>query len=97
VYSMKNSVGIRELRQQASSVLKRVVAGETIEVTEHGHPIAHIVPLRPGPLEQLILEGRVGAANEDLLELLDELSLPSLSRGTQAPSKALAELREEEG
>ena len=36
---MSNSVGIRELRQQASAILKRVAGGEAIVVTEHGHPI----------------------------------------------------------
>jgi antitoxin (DNA-binding transcriptional repressor) of toxin-antitoxin stability system len=27
-------------------------------VTDHGHPIAPIVPLRPSPFEQLMREGR---------------------------------------
>ena len=94
---MSNTVGIRELRQQASSLLKRVVAGETIEVTEHGHPIARIVPLRPGALEQLIVEGRATAADGDLLDLLDEMSLPAPSVGSELPSRALAELRAEDG
>ena len=58
VLPVSSSVGIRELRQQASAILKRVVAGEAIVVTEHGHPIARIVPLRPSPLEQLMMEGR---------------------------------------
>jgi prevent-host-death family protein len=56
VLPVSSSVGIRELRQQASAILKRVVAGEAIVVTEHGHPIARIVPLRPSPLEQLMME-----------------------------------------
>jgi prevent-host-death family protein len=86
-------VGIRELRQQASAVLRRVVAGETIEVTEHGHPIARIVPLRPGVAEQLVLDGRATAADGDLLDLLDELGLPAEPEGPLLPSEALAELR----
>lgn len=97
VASMVNSVGIRELRQQASSVLKRVAAGEVIEVTVHGHPIARIVPLREGTLSQLILEGRATSAQGDLLDLADEMSLPGRPVGSQAPSQALAELRAEEG
>ncbi len=71
---MSNTVGIRELRQQTSRVLKRVVAGEIVEITEHGHPIARIVPLRPGVLDQLTAEGRATEADSDLLDLLDELS-----------------------
>jgi prevent-host-death family protein len=62
------------LRQQTSRVLKRVVAGEIVEITEHGHPIARIVPLRPGVLDQLTAEGRATEADSDLLGLLDELS-----------------------
>jgi prevent-host-death family protein len=93
---MSNTVGIRELRQQTSRVLKRVVAGEVVEITEHGHPIARIVPLRPGVLDQLTAEGRATEAAADLLELLDELSLPAASDGRMLPSAALDELRAEE-
>ena len=93
---MSNTVGIRELRQQASRVLKRVVAGEVVEVTEHGHPIARIVPLRPSVLEQLTAEGRATEATLDLLDMLDELSLPAVPAGQMLPSAALAELRAEE-
>lgn len=92
---MSNSVGIRELRQQTSRVLKRVVAGEVVEITEHGHPIARIVPLRPSALDQLTAEGRATEA-ADLLDLLDELSLPAAPAGHMPPSAALAELRAEE-
>ena len=37
-------VGVRELRQNLSVYLKRVRAGESLEVTEHGHPIAVLAP-----------------------------------------------------
>ncbi|MBO0727724.1 MAG: type II toxin-antitoxin system prevent-host-death family antitoxin [Acidimicrobiaceae bacterium] len=60
---MFNKVGIRELRQQASSVLKRVVGGEVAEATDHGYPVARIVPLKPGMLDQTVLEGRGHRAN----------------------------------
>ena len=94
---MGNKVGIRELRQQASAVLKRVVDGEVIEVTDHGHPIARIVPLRPGLLDQLVIEGRATEARGDLLDLMDELGLPQAAEtGRQLPSQALAELRADE-
>jgi prevent-host-death family protein len=91
---MSNRVGIRELRQQASGVLRRVVGGETIEVTDHGHPIAKIVPLRPGVLNQLALEGRATEATADLLEVADRLGLPVAA--PVLPSVALAELRADE-
>jgi len=94
---MSNKVGIRELRQQASAVRKRVVSGEVIDVTDHGHPIARIVPLRPGVLDQLVVEGRASESDGDLLDLMDELGLPAspIAR-RKSPSRALAELRADE-
>lgn len=93
---MSNTVGIRELRQDASTVLKRVAAGEVIEVTDHGHPVARIVPIHHGALDQLIVEGRVTPAGGDLLNQLDQMSLPGSSTGSDLPSVALSELRDQE-
>ena len=42
---MGDQIGVRELRQYASTYLARVKAGETLTVTERGRPIARIVPL----------------------------------------------------
>lgn len=38
------TVGVRELRQDASGVLRRVEEGERIVVTVHGRPVADLVP-----------------------------------------------------
>lgn len=95
VYTVSHSVGIRELRQKTSELMKRVsTQGETIHVTDHGHPIARIVPLKPSVLEQLLLEGRATQASGELLELAAELGLPS--REPAPPSASLAELRADE-
>ncbi len=54
-------VGVRELRQNLSVYLRRIEAGETIEVTEHGRPVARLAPLPPARmsvLDRLIAEGR---------------------------------------
>jgi prevent-host-death family protein len=40
------SVGIRELRDHLSRYLEQVKAGSTVTVTDHGHVIATIVPMR---------------------------------------------------
>ena len=37
-----STVGVRELKNQLSSFLDRVKAGEEITVTEHGRPIARL-------------------------------------------------------
>jgi prevent-host-death family protein len=94
VYTMSNQVGLRELRQHAAAVMRRVTSGETIEVTDHGHPIARIVPLRPGVLDQLVLEGKASAAVADLLDVAEELGLPACEPAL--PSAALEELRADE-
>ena len=38
------TIGIRELNQQLSKILALVKTGETIEITEHGVPIARLIP-----------------------------------------------------
>jgi prevent-host-death family protein len=39
------SVGVRELRQSASQILDRVKMGDSVIVTEHGRPVARLVPV----------------------------------------------------
>ena len=51
-------MGIKELRDSLTQVLRRVDAGERIEVTRDGEPIAAIVPLPEDPLARLVAEGR---------------------------------------
>ena len=41
-----STIGLRELRQRASEILREVEAGETATVTVSGRPVAQIVPLR---------------------------------------------------
>ena len=41
------TAGIAELKASLSETLARVKAGEEILITEHGRPIARIVPLSP--------------------------------------------------
>lgn len=76
-------------------MVQRVLAGESIDITEHGHPIARIVPLRPGPLEQLCMDGRATPADGDLLDALEELGLPAPVGEGSSPSEALEALRAE--
>ena len=60
------SVGLRALRRHTSEVIARVRRGETIEVTEHGTPVARLVPFerpeRPPILARLEAEGRLRPA-----------------------------------
>jgi prevent-host-death family protein len=44
---MGDTVGLRELRQNASDLVRRVGAGEEITITVSGRPTARLVPARP--------------------------------------------------
>jgi prevent-host-death family protein len=64
-------VGVRELRQNLSVYLARVVdRGETLEVTDRGRSVALLAPLVPGEkvLSRLRREGRLVPASGQLLE-----------------------------
>lgn len=53
-------VGVRDLKNGLSRYLKRVQEGETIVVTEHGQPVAQIIPIGiPEHIRRLMAEGRL--------------------------------------
>jgi prevent-host-death family protein len=89
----KGTVGVRELRQNLSRHLRRVAAGETLEVTEHGHPVAVLAPLPGGidALEQMVRAGRARPPRRDLLAL----GPPPRLTMRKSLSEALLEEREE--
>jgi prevent-host-death family protein len=41
-----DAIGLRELRQHASEIIRRVEAGTQVTVTVNGRPAARIVPVR---------------------------------------------------
>ena len=74
--------------------LDRVKAGETLEVTEHGHAVALLTPL-PGPMtaiDRLIAAKRATRPIGDLLTLGPPLG----KRPSRRASTALDELRRHE-
>jgi prevent-host-death family protein len=91
---MPLSVGVRELRQRASELLRRVEHGETIEITDRGRPVALLSPSPEGsPLDRLRASGDLDAATADLDDLPEPLVLaPELD----PPSKVLGRLRQHE-
>lgn len=91
------SVGVRELRQNASSVLRRVEAGEIIQVTDRGRPVARLVPIKPlGPLDRLVAAGMVSEATETLQENMRRYPPIELPPGSPSLSAILAEMRADE-
>jgi len=88
------TVGVRELRQRASELLRRVEHGETIEVTDRGRRVAVLSPPPHGdPLDRLRALGDVEPAKGNL----DDLPRPLvLAPGVERPSEVLSRLRKTE-
>ena len=84
-------IGVRELRQHASRFLARVAHGERFEVTDRGHPVAHLVPVRSDHWDDMVASGRVLLADTDA-DVLDERPV---DYGIDA-SAALADARADE-
>lgn len=88
------TVGVRELRQRASELLRRVAEGETIEVTDRGRPVALLAPIpEAGPLERLRAVGEVSTPLGDLADLPAPMPLQA---GQELPSGVLERLRRDE-
>ena len=88
-----NRVPVRALRNQTAEVLSRVKAGEVVELTEHGRPIARIVPLTLDRWEHLKLLGEVEMAElNDGMEIAD-FAAAEAAPGVARPSEILARLR----
>lgn len=49
----------RELRNNSTEILRRVEAGETFEITNHGRTVARLVPYTASPLDLLRESGRI--------------------------------------
>jgi len=89
-------VGIRALRQRASELLRRVEAGESIEVTDRGRPVAILAPVPDqGPMERLRASGDLTPGRGDMADLLEQEPLP-LEPGQEPPSQILERLRRDE-
>lgn len=88
------TVGVRELRQRASELLRLVEAGESIEITDRGRPVAMLgpIPALTG-LDQLRASGDVTPATARLDDLPEPINLPA---GRPSASETLTRLRADE-
>jgi prevent-host-death family protein len=88
------TIGIRDLRQRASVLLREVESGVTFEVTDRGRPVAVLSPITDkSPLDRLRAAGDVSTPTG----ALDDLPPPlPLAPGQTPPSIALARLRADE-
>jgi prevent-host-death family protein len=89
------SIGIRELRQNASRYLRLVQErGEPIEITDRGRPVARLTPLPTGSrVEQLAASGRLKRAKGSWKDLGPPLPL---APGEKPLSVILEEMRADE-
>ena len=89
---MATQLGIRALQQHASDAVARAAAGETLEITDRGRPVAQLVPLHTSPIEHLLAAGLMRAPRRPFSELPEPLAR---TRGASL-SDLLAEQREHE-
>lgn len=85
-------MGIRELKQNASAVIRRVKAGEALTITERGVPVAKLVPIPNDKYIELIQEGVVipGLGGFDVDSIVP-IEIP----GGISSEELIAEMREE--
>jgi prevent-host-death family protein len=82
------TVGARELKNRLGRYLRQVRAGETILVTERGHPVAELRPLSPAALD---LDGRLRElAAQGLLRLPTRRPSPEI-RKVKIPGPPLSQ------
>jgi prevent-host-death family protein len=75
------TVGVRELKSRLSEYLRRVTEGQTVVVTDHGRPVAYIVPC--------------GQPLEARLEMMAQAGLLRWSGKKLQPQRPLAQTRGE--
>jgi prevent-host-death family protein len=73
----RQTVGVRELRQNLSVYLTRVKRGTTYSVTEHGQVVALLRPAAATDdvVERMVAEGRATPARKPLAAVPKALSL----------------------
>ncbi len=87
-------VGVRELRQRASELLRLVQQGETVEITDRDRPVALLTPLPQGTsLQRMRAAGEIESATGDPDDLPEPLVLAA---DVEAPSSVLRRLRHDE-
>ncbi len=92
------SIGIRELRQNASRYVAMAKAGQRIPVTERGTLVAYLVPAEEprSVFRQMVAAGQVRLATGDIRDYLrDHPPLPA-EPGERPLSEVVREMRDEE-
>ena len=89
---VKQSVGVRELRQSASKILDQVKDGSVFEITEHGVPVARLVPITKSLYEEYIAAGVIIPAENPITHF----EVPTYKlKGKKTSTELLMEIRAE--
>ena len=89
----REQVGVRELQQNASEVVKRAAAGEIIDITDRGRLVARMVPAHLRGMEALRSAGLVREATRSVADLPPPLPTRP---GERTLGDILAEQRKDE-
>jgi prevent-host-death family protein len=81
---MPEEIGIRELRQNLSTVIERVKKGERLVVTDHNRPVAELIPHGLTGLDRMIAEGRLRPAKNPNGPLPEPIDVGDPEAGTRA-------------
>lgn len=82
-------VSHRELRNNSAQVLRRVVDGETVTVTNNGQPVARLSPVALNTLDELTAGGQGRRPRHDVSTLRDVVR----RRSAMSSEQILADLR----
>jgi prevent-host-death family protein len=86
------TVGVRELRQSASKILDQVKDGAVFEITEHGVPVARLVPITKSLYEEYIAAGLIIPAENPITHF----EVPTFKlKGKKTSTELLMEMRAE--
>ena len=92
VKEVPQKVGVRELRQSASQVLDQVKNGVVFEITEHGVPVARLVPITKSLYEEYIAAGLIIPAKNPITRF----EVPTFKlKGKKTSTQLLMEIRAE--
>jgi prevent-host-death family protein len=87
-------IGIRELRQHASVYVDLAERGYTVDITNRGRLVAHLIPAKTpdSPLERWLAAGIVREAEEEG-DILEIEPAPPVPPGQPTASQALMDMR----
>jgi prevent-host-death family protein len=86
---MENKVGIRELKQNPSTIIERVKAGEDFTVTERGVPVGRLTGLTKSVLLEMMDSGEATGPTKNLGEIISTISPFVLQDGAQSTKEWL--------